>query len=177
MEHKTGNLFDPELEDAPDLRLFTANGVVKRNGELVMGAGAAKMAKRLDPEAPAAFGRLAREEGAYDERFGAYVYGLLVDRERGLGAFQTKFHYKGCASIDLIALAAQKLAVFAERNPDLRIAVNYPGVGLGGLQREQVTAVLEEFWWGLPIEVWRFSPSGGFGPGVPVYRLPPRVGG
>ncbi len=114
--------------------------MVKRNGELVMGAGAAKMAKRLDPEAPAEGGRLARVEGAYDERYGAYVYGLLVDPERGLGAFQTKFHYKGRASIGLIALAAQKLAVFAGRNPDLRIAVNYPRVGLGGLQRKQAAA-------------------------------------
>ncbi|ADR37737.1 hypothetical protein Ocepr_2289 (plasmid) [Oceanithermus profundus DSM 14977] len=172
---KSGNLFDPNLKDAPDLRLFTANGVVKRNGELVMGAGAAKMAKQLDPTAPAVFGRLAREEGAYDERYGAYVYGLLVDRELGLGAFQTKFHYRGRASIDLIALAAQKLAVFTSRNPGLRIGVNFPGVGLGRLDRMSVQAVLEEFWWDLPIEVWRFSPRR-LPANAPVYRLPVKSG-
>ena len=61
---KTGNLFGPNLPGPPDVRPFTANGAVKRNGELVMGAGAAKAAKQLEPKAPMALGRRVREEGA-----------------------------------------------------------------------------------------------------------------
>ena len=163
---KTGNLFDPNLPDPPDVRLFTANGVVKRNGELVMGAGAAKAAKQLVPEAPAVLGRRVREEGRYLEDQGAYVFGLLIETGIGLGAFQTKFHYRGRADLNLIALAAHELARFASRHPDLRIAVNFPGVGLGRLNRGQVREVLEEFWALLPIEVWKLTPE------RPSSRLP-----
>ncbi len=168
---KTGSLFDPNLPDPPDVRLFTANGMVKRNGELVMGAGAAKAAKQLEPKAPAALGRRAREEGRYLEDRGAYVYGLLIETRMGLGAFQTKYHYRGRADLDLIALAAQKLALFASRHPDLRIAVNFPGVGLGRLRRERVMGVLEEFWALLPIEVWKLTP-GRPSSRLPAYHLP-----
>ena len=168
---KTGNLFDPNLPDPPDVRLFTANGTIKRNGELVMGAGAAKAAKQLVPEAPAVLGRRVREEGRYLEDQGAYVYGLMIETGMGLGAFQTKYHYRGRADLNLIALAAQKLALFASRHPDLRIAVNFPGVGLGRLRRESVMGVLEEFWALLPIEVWKFT-SGRPSSRLPVYHLP-----
>ena len=167
---KTGNLFDPNLPDPPDVRLFTANGVVKRNGELVMGAGAAKAAKQLVPEAPAVLGRRVREEGRYLEDQGAYVYGLLIVPKLGLGAFQTKYHYRDKADPNLIALGAKKLGEFARANPGLRIAVNFPGVGLGRLPRKQVEALLDEFLWGVPVEVWSFS-KGHFSGRIPVYHL------
>ncbi|WP_287373136.1 hypothetical protein [Oceanithermus sp.] len=171
MVFKTGNLFDPDLPNPPDVRLFAANGVVKRNGELVMDAGAAKAAKLLVPEAPAALGRRVREEGRYLEDQGTYVYGLAIETRMGLGAFQTKYHYRGRADLNLIALAAQQLALFASRHPDLRIAVNFPGVGLGQLHRGQVMGILEEFWALLPIEVWKLTP-GRPSSRLPVYHLP-----
>lgn len=178
MEYETGNLFDPSLPDPPDIRLFTANGVLKKNGELVMGAGAAKAAKQLDPRAPAVLGRMLREgDFQYDEDRQAYVFGLLIAPELGLGAFQTKYHYRDKADPNLIALGAKKLGEFARANPDLRIAVNFPGVGLGRLPRKQVEALLEEFLWGVPVEVWSFS-KGRFSRRVPVYHLRtrPRTG-
>ena len=172
VKFKIGNLFDPNLPDPPDVHLFTANGVVKRNGELVMGAGAAKAAKQPVPGTPAVLGRRVREEGRYLEDQGAYAYGLLIETGMGLGTFQTKYHYRGRADLDLIALAAQKLALFATRHPDLRIAVNFPGVGLGRLSRGRILGVLKEFWSGLPIKVWEFTPGlYGSRPPVPVFRI------
>jgi len=171
MDFKTGNLFDPNLPDPPDIRLFSANGVVKRNGELVMGAGAAKAAKQLVPEAPAVLGRMLRDgEFQYDEGRKAYVYGLLVAPELGVGAFQTKYDYRGKSDPSLIALAAKKLWEFAKANPGLRIAVNYPGVGLGRLPEKQVKALLDEFLWNVPVEIWSFS-KGRISGRVPVYHL------
>ena len=52
VKFKTGNLFDPDLSDSPDVCLFTANEVIKRNGELVICAGAAKAAKSSSNPGP-----------------------------------------------------------------------------------------------------------------------------
>ena len=153
MELKRGDMF---AESKADLILFTANGVVKRDGSLVMGAGAAKQAARLYPELPALLGRALRQ------RFrpgpgGVYRYHLAYSSKLGAGAFQTKLHYRDPSPLELVRASAEVLAEDARRNPGRRYAVNLPGTGLGGLEAGVVLEVLEELWRDLPIEVWSRS--------------------
>jgi hypothetical protein len=109
------------------------------NGSLVMGAGAARQAKERYPDLPAAAGQRILEtcgDGGW--------YGWMVFRrdERRIGLFQTKTMFIPPASLDLIAYSVERLSKWCKRHPTLRVAMNYPGVGLGGLSREQVAPLL-----------------------------------
>ncbi len=172
MNFKTGNLFDPDLPDPPDVRIFSANGVLNKKGELVMGAGAALAAKRFDPQSPALLGRMLRDGGfQYSTEHESYAYGLLILRRRGLGAFQTKYHYRGKAHPELISLGAKKLSEFMLANPNLRVAMNYPGIGLGGLSADLVKELLDEYLHGLPLDVWSLPRKTPHDPRGTVYRI------
>lgn len=150
MELKKGNLFK---DSDADILLFTSNGVVKRTGELVMGAGAARAAALADPDLPKLLGS-AILRGHRALRPGIYEYGLVIVESRGFGAFQTKYHYREPSPLSLVALSARMLAREATANPGTTYAVNFPGVGLGGLNRNDVLSLIQPLWAELPIEVW-----------------------
>ncbi|WP_287373198.1 hypothetical protein [Oceanithermus sp.] len=147
---RKGDLF---RDSDADVLLVTTNGVLKRNGELVMGAGAARAAARLNPRLPAILGKSIQLRYR-PEPTGVYRYGVLYSTRLGLGAFQTKLHFKDPSTVELIRFSAEVLAGEARRHPERTFAVNFPGVGLGGLDREEVLGVLEPLWRDLPIEVW-----------------------
>ena len=132
-----------------DLFLVTTNGVLNAHGALVMGAGIAKQARDRFP--------------GLDQRFGKAVslyglrYGLLFPNawpKDKLGAFQTKQHWREGANLTLIELASDKLRVWCQEYPVCQVHLNMPGVGLGGLQREDVLPLLSS----LPdtVNVWEY---------------------
>jgi hypothetical protein len=142
---------------APKLLLAAGNGVVKRSGELVMGAGSAKALAKAYPQAPKAFGEMARKEGDLDER-GWYLYGLLtlrVSPNLSIGVFQTKGDWKEKATLSLVAHSARKLAEWMKENPGWEAHMAFPGVGLGGLGERGVIEVLEERLRGLPVVLYK----------------------
>lgn len=114
-----------------DIILVTTNSFVKNNGELVMGAGAAKEAKRLYPELPKQLGVTIPHLGKYHLRF----------LPNGLGAFQVKYDWQHPASIDLIAGSSYLLRDFANMFVGT-IALNFPGIGNGKLDRDRVLPVI-----------------------------------
>ncbi len=142
---------------APKLLLATGNGVLRRDGALVMGAGSAEALTRAYPQAPKLFGEMARKVGRLEGR-GWYLYGLLAVRvgpALSIGLFQTKGDWREPASLSLVAHSARKLAEWMEKNPGWEAHAAFPGVGLGGLEERRVLGVLEEHLRGLPVVLYR----------------------
>lgn len=140
------------LEDPQGVVLATTNGVVKRDGSLVMGAGAAKALAERFPELP----RILGAQAALTKR----PYGVIVVELEGfrVGAFQTKRDWRDPADPALITYSARLLKAYLMAHPDLRAHFPFPGVGLGGLREDQVLPILER-------------ELGGVGDRVFLYRL------
>ena len=119
------------------VKLVTTNATLDRRGHLVMGAGAALQAKLRYPHLPKVFGvQIAPLQ----------PYGLLLHQEADgiLGAFQTKNHWRDNASLELIALSVFKLRGHMVGRGHLTYALNFPGIGHGGLDPEEVLTLLED---------------------------------
>jgi hypothetical protein len=127
---------------------FTGNSYIRKDGCLVMGRGLAKEVRD-------------RVQGS-DEIFGGLIsishghlgeYGLLVHvfPSQLLGLFQVKKHFRDKADLDLIAHSVESLLLLLHTVE--RIDLNYPGIGFGGLEEEDVRPIIER----LPdnVHVWR----------------------
>ena len=143
------------LVAARGVLLAPGNGVVRKDGLLTMGAGAAKALAQTYPYLPRVFGRMARGE----PRMGNwYLYGLLtIQVAPGLhaGLFQSKGDWKDRADLSLIAYSARKLAEWLRENPSLEVHMAFPGVGLGGLEEGEVLGVLEPILGSLPVILYK----------------------
>lgn len=128
MLEKIGDIFKQSDADAI---CFTSNGVVKANGELVMGAGIAKAFKDRWPTLPARFGARIRA-------FGNIPLIVYTPDETCIISFPTKYHWKDKSDLNLIKQSAEKLAQHADDfHLDFkRIYLPRPGCGLGGLDWE-----------------------------------------
>lgn len=137
-------------EEILDYICFTSNSFVKNNGSLVMGAGFAKSIKDKFPNIDLEFGKLINSitdlvsihRTSYDILKRNFPrYGLVfIDN---IGAFQTKYSFNNPSTVELIQFSTEKLKEFAENNPNKLIGLNYPGIGLGKLQEEQVLPIIE----------------------------------
>jgi hypothetical protein len=153
MQLVKGNLWD-EIGKA-DLILVTANSTLNNCGELVMGAGAALEAKKRWPWMPQRAGAYIRDFATHDGT--GMFYGLMTfQAEKGLdgqvGLLQTKHGWRYPSSQALITRSLRML--WGSANSFHRIALNFPGIGLGGLKREDVLPLLEV----LPDNVFVYEP-------------------
>lgn len=143
MKLKSGDLF----ESGADVIVFTGNSTVRKDRCLVMGRGAAHQAKQLFPGCDEIFGK---------EIITKPLYGVVVhpfNLRPILAVFQVKHHYKAPAELSLIKHSTAILKVLASGVwKDLCIAMNFPGIGWGRLNREEVLPIISE----LPdnVEVW-----------------------
>jgi len=119
--------------------VITTNGVIGKNGKLIMGCGAARQAVQQYPGIDGECAQTIRQRGSFTN--GAWVYGFLSVRPN-FGIFQVKHHWKDKADLTLIDRSAAALAEFARQHPELNIHMNFPGVGAGGLMRGEVASHL-----------------------------------
>jgi len=143
---KTGDMWS--VFDTVDYFVITTNAILKKNNALVMGAGIAKQVRDRYPGIDVEIGNAINQTCGY-----AGEYGLLIGNK--IGVFQVKYHYKQTANLGLISQSAKELAAHAEANPDKTYALNYPGIGNGGLKRWLVEPLLEI----LPdnVQIWTFD--------------------
>jgi hypothetical protein len=130
------------LSASKGLLLATGNGVLRKNGALVMGAGAAKALAQAYPFLPRVFGRMAQSA---PDLGGWHLYGVLVTRVApglSVGLFQTKGDWRDRANVNIIKYSAAVLANHLERNPQ-EVHMAFPGIGLGGLSEDEVLEALE----------------------------------
>ena len=132
--------------------LVTGNSVI-RNGELVMGGGAALQAKQLWPGMPG----VAAQEITHLGYYGVLIAGMNEKSKRGIGLFQTKYHWKNKTPLSLIERACYTLDHMLLQYPDYTFRVNYPGIGLGGCKMHNVEPILKRHFDNNPkVEFWTF---------------------
>lgn len=128
MIKKIGNIFDHK--DA--LKCITTNGIIKKNGELVMGAGIAREAARRYPELPIIFARHIEEHGNT----------VCVVPKLNIASFPTKHHWRDKSDIELIKRSCYQLIDAAYSNWYETTILPKPGCSNGGLSWPYVESVI-----------------------------------
>lgn len=149
---KRGNMW---LESDADSFLFTGNSYVRSDGALVMGRGAALQALNQFKDINYDLGdQIKKVCGSLG------TYGVLWSHYHShVGVFQVKAHFRHQASLTLIKYSACCLMEIAELHKQTSFAMNFPGIGFGGLRRKDVLPILLSH---LPdsIEVWEHKEDG-----------------
>lgn len=127
MQYIDGDIFEYHKQPNSAICIPT-NGIVKRNGELVMGAGMALLAKQKFPELPYRLGRLVKENGLRVEYFPEYR----------LFAFPTKQNWKENGDIELIRKSAFELDDSVHKLGIKKVYLPRVGAGLGKLDWREV---------------------------------------
>lgn len=165
--HYNGNLFLLPASDT-EAGVVTTNGIVKRDGHLVMGAGIAKYCRDSQEGIDAILGKLVAASGNH-------VYHVRrFDRERmnhcmegyvNILSMPTKHHFKDPSDPELIRRSCRELSAQADALSLTRIYLPAPGCGLGGLDYwNTVRPVLmgeldSRFTVCLPDAVWNNKPA------------------
>lgn len=145
----TGNIFDQNSwshkPTTPDLALcVTTNGVVKANGQAVMGAGIAKAYTMIYPQLPVILGQRLVD-------WGNQVHYLLTQGNVHILSFPTKHHWRDVSDLSLIEDSARTLAELASSKPGCTFILTRPGCGLGCLSwsvvRNLIAPVLPDNCW------------------------------
>lgn len=148
-----GNLL-PRVQDY-DLIVIPCNGILNSACALTMGAGAAAACAKFGP-----WPNLGLELGvsivraAHTVSLGrnAYFYNFVrCEVHPNVAALQTKMDWKDKSELPIIELAIDEM--LDQVGCVERVAVFYPGIGKGGLSREEVQGVVSK----LPnnYDVWR----------------------
>ena len=148
-----------------DLFLFTSNPIVNKQGLAVMGRGIAKQLSDKVPTIRKAFADyLKRSSGEYAVAdLGEYTIGTATQR---VGYFMVKAHWADPASlriieesVDCLIAILVELQWFSEVVDDapfnFRVDLNFPGIGNGKLQRDDVLPLLLK----LPdyVHIWEYD--------------------
>lgn len=117
-----------------DVRVITTNGMVKNNGECVMGRGCAYEATQRYPG-------IAKMLGDQIKKYGNVVNVLSVDP--WLFSFPVKHHWKQKADLDLIRRSAEEAVVkIGIVGTGDVVVIPRPGCGNGQLTWAEVEPVL-----------------------------------
>lgn len=123
----------------PDVYLFTGNPVIKNNGAIVMGRGAAKQVRDTYPGIDVKLGKHIATRGTSS---GLAFVTVNEDRKQILGWFQVKYHWAASADLDLIQNSVATLVDLANLRQDIQFHMNFPGIGNGQLTEEDVLPLL-----------------------------------
>ena len=136
-----------ELWKPADLIIVTTNGYINKNGQLVMGRGAAKQAVEYYNYLPGIAASKIMKVGTmlgnnvYEYFFIARIL-KTSDNFNQIGLFQVKHRFDEHADLRLIRESSTSLEWYAKEFPDLDIRMNFPGIGFGGLTKKQVLPIL-----------------------------------
>jgi hypothetical protein len=130
--------------ELPNVYLFTGNGIIKNNGGIVMGRGAALQVRNRYLGVDKAFGSLIAANPT------AYVLMHKLVAKQYIGWFKVKNHWQQPADLKLIEKATGILSIIAKDYPIHTYHMNFPGVGNGRLNDAQVMPIIES----LPDNVW-----------------------
>ena len=119
-------------------RVVTTNGMCRRDGSAIMGAGCALQAAKRFPNLPRELGVLLRSDGNRVHLFPAYR----------LATLPTKHDWRDPSDIDLILAGVRQLVDFADQRGWPSVVMTRPGCGLGRLSwavvGPQLASVLDD---------------------------------
>ncbi len=125
-------------EKPADIIGITTNSLVINNN-LVMGAGIALEARNKYPTLSLLAGKriigLEKNRGTY----GWLVIDLGIQK---IGLFQTKVLPNEKSTLNLIKYSTDRLLEYINNNPTENISLNFPGIGYGGLKKEEVLSII-----------------------------------
>lgn len=140
MIEKIGNIWNTNC----DVIAITTNGIVKQNGELVMGKGIALQAKQRFSNLPKLWGELLLDFGNIPE-LAYYIDNKLfrdpIKNSKILVSLPTKHHWKDKSNIELIKESLHIIDYII--NKDKTIAIPRPGCSNGGLNWKDVKKEIE----------------------------------
>lgn len=139
---KRERLYYPRGIVGNNIYMFTANSIVKQNGELVMGKGSAKSARDTYIGIDKMFGDKVVSGQEFNVTFVKW-------KEQWIGAFQTKIDWRKLSPTYLVKDSIDKLKRIAEERPMWTFHLPYPAVSCGGKSVEDVLPMLEH----LPVNV------------------------
>lgn len=146
-EYRHGDMWS--VLDEVDCFIITTNSTIKKDGAVVMGRGIAKQLRDREPGIDVKIGQAINMEKNSTNQYG------FIDGGR-YGVFQVKYFWGDPADIELIKLSTVELAIEATANPGKKYALNFPGIGNGGLPLATIKPVVDI----LPnnVQVWTFQP-------------------
>lgn len=132
------NILSVEVLTQADAVCFTSNGIVKRDGTAVMGAGVARAFKQKFPQLPQ---QLAQRLNSWGNR--VHVLDNYDVTSTLIISFPTKNHWRNPSTLELISKSAAELRKLADIIPLNNIWLPKPGCANGGLSWDVVRPVLE----------------------------------
>jgi hypothetical protein len=127
----------------PGMIVISSHAFVQEDGRLFLDYSPAVEAKKRIPDIEFQCGAevLARADNG--------VYGFLPVRPPlpekrivGFGLFQTTVNWNEIPDPDLIKFSMERLRKYSQEHANLKIRMNFPGVGEGGLAVEEVAPLL-----------------------------------
>lgn len=116
-----------------ETKCVTTNGVLNKNGELVMGAGVALQASARFPELPKIL-------GGFVSKYGNRVFFV---RQFNLISFPTKYGWKDKSDIELIKKSSVECVELANKFNLKKVIMPQPGCGNGHLIWNEVKRNIE----------------------------------
>lgn len=131
---RTGNMWD--AYPTADLFVITTNSFITKDGRLVMGRGIAREACTRFPGLDTRLAEAIRKHCRH-----LHEYNLVIDPQTRIAAFQVKYHWADMATPRLIRASAIALRNLVAGRP-LHVHLNFPGIGNGRLNRDDVLPLL-----------------------------------
>lgn len=133
--------------------IITTNPIVRKDGACVMGAGIAKQFAIRYPKGPFDLGDEIKMHQLYDYDLTYGVFGTYDDQP--VYFFMVKDHWVNKAKLRIIRDSSNRLRMSAKARPEERYDLNFPGIGNGGLSKEEVLPMIED----LPdnVHVWEYG--------------------
>lgn len=141
------DILSDEVLNTADAIGFTSNGIVKKDGRLVMGAGVAKVFRDNVPNIDEEFGRLVKERGNVVCPSLYLVYlnsiGLWKKETPWIFNFPTKHHWRDGSDLKLIQDSAKHLIHWINHGEWKNVYLPAPGTLNGGLSWVIVKPAIE----------------------------------
>lgn len=134
MKEVFGNAW--ELAKDYDVLCITTNGMVKKDGECVMGRGIAAEFKARYPFGPKILGDKIKANGNV-------LQPIMWNEEITYMAFPVKHHWAEAADMELIYKSSCELASKARAMSDKKFLLPRPGCGNGRMDWEKVKSMIE----------------------------------
>ena len=123
---------------------FPANSVIVED-RLIMGAGSALAFRNKFRDLDAALAAEIQKTIKDHKFLFATVNYTLGSNVYKLFALQTKTHYQNKASMKLIIESFKHFSFFVKQNPDVKFHLPIPGIGCGGISKQEIIPILNQF--------------------------------
>jgi len=145
MQQIRADILSDEIIKRADAICFTSNGVLKKDGTLVMGAGVAKIFRDKFSGLDSLAGEIVNKRGSICQiaAIGYEIPDNILPRALNIVAFPTKYHWKDPSDALLIEQSAKQLVELADFSGWKAVYLPRPGCANGGLKWAFVKQILE----------------------------------